>query len=84
MVEETSAASQTLAHEGQELARLISRFNVGASVDVRGHRSTGPSARTPRSSSAAPQTMARVASRGRIAVALAASPSSAAESWEEF
>jgi methyl-accepting chemotaxis protein len=68
MVEETSAASQTLVHEGQELARLISRFNVGAS----------------RSSSAAPQTMARVASRGRTAVALAASPSSAAESWEEF
>jgi methyl-accepting chemotaxis protein len=84
MVEETSAASQTLAHEGQELARLISRFNVGASVDVRGHRSTGQSTRNPRSSSAAPQTMARVASRGRTAVALAASPSSAAESWEEF
>jgi methyl-accepting chemotaxis protein len=84
MVEQTSAASQALAHEGQELARLISRFRVGGSVDVRSQRPTGPSIRTTRPPSPAPQKMARISTGGRAAIAIAPSAASDPESWEEF
>jgi methyl-accepting chemotaxis protein len=34
MVEESTAASQTLSHETEELTRLINRFQVGAEEQV--------------------------------------------------
>jgi methyl-accepting chemotaxis protein len=77
MVEQTSAASQALVHEGQELARLISRFKVGTPADIQGQRSV----RTPRRPSSAPQKTARAAGAGRAAVAVA---SASPDSWEEF
>jgi methyl-accepting chemotaxis protein len=83
MVEQTSAASQDLAHQGQELARLISRFKVGASVDLGSQRSLkrpGPPARPLNS---APQTATRSAGGGRPALAVAVAQSDP-DSWEEF
>jgi methyl-accepting chemotaxis protein len=83
MVEETSAASQTLAHEGQELTRLISRFRVGAKSQPSAARAVRSA---PRPSSEPqrmePQRMVRAAGGGRAAAAVAAS--AASESWEEF
>jgi methyl-accepting chemotaxis protein len=84
MVEQTSAASQALAHEGQELARLISRFKMGGSVDGDRRRPMAQSTRPARLSSPAPQKMARISGGGRAAVAMAPSASSDPDSWEEF
>jgi methyl-accepting chemotaxis protein len=81
MVEETSAASQTLAHEGEELARLISRFKLGASAGRRSQGAPRQPVGTARPSTPAPQKIVRASSGGRAAVAVAAS---APDSWEEF
>jgi methyl-accepting chemotaxis protein len=83
MVEETSAASQTLAHEGQELSRLISRFKVGGAAGTRVQRSPASALRAVRAPSPAPQRAARSTGGGRAAVALA-QDATAPESWEEF
>jgi len=85
MVEQTSAASQALAHEGHELARLISRFKVGNLAESRSPRATGRPMRPSLSPSPAPQMAARASGGGRAAVAVAAAATpSVAESWEEF
>jgi len=81
MVEETSAASQALAHEGQELARLIARFNVGATAESRSRRGASRPARTAPSPSPARQTAVRFASGGRAPAVLAAP---AKEEWTDF
>jgi methyl-accepting chemotaxis protein len=81
MVEETSAASRTLAHEGQELTRLISRFNVGATSQPAAARATRPAPRPgPEPKRMEPQRMARASGGGRAALAAPA----ASDSWEEF
>ncbi len=80
MVEETSAASEALAHEGQELARLISRFKVGASADVRDQSAARRSVPITRPTSPASPKIPRAAVGGR-AGALAAS---AREEWTDF
>jgi len=81
MVEETSAASQTLANGGEELARLISRFKLGASAGRRSQGAPRQPVGTARPSTPAPQKIVRASGGGRAAVAVAAS---APDSWEEF
>jgi len=80
MVEQTSAASQALAHEGQELARLISRFKVGAAAERSRPRAAGSPVRLASSPSSSRQTAVRVASGARAAVSAASAP----EEWAEF
>jgi methyl-accepting chemotaxis protein len=80
MVEQTTAASHTLAHETDALARLVANFvvdqaeDVGreASVERRPHRPARPAPRKVQSG------------RGAAAVALATPRSAEPESWEEF
>jgi methyl-accepting chemotaxis protein len=75
MVEQTSAASEALAHEGEELARLISRFKVGVALDAKAQGAVGRSTRTARSPTSSPLKPARV---------VMASASAAPDSWAEF
>jgi methyl-accepting chemotaxis protein len=84
MVEETSAASRTLAQEGQELARLISRFKVEAGVEGRTRRPSVGSIPAAPPPSPGRQTAVRSASGGRGASVIAAVASSADEGWTEF
>jgi methyl-accepting chemotaxis protein len=75
MVEQTSAASQALAHEGDELARLISRFKVEAPSDVKVQVAAGRSTRTARPPAPTPLKPMR---------AVAGSSSGVSDSWAEF
>jgi methyl-accepting chemotaxis protein len=84
MVEETSAASQALAHEGQELARLISRFKVGAGAERLSSPASERSIRTVRSPSPGRQPAVRLASGGRGASAVAALAAPSHEEWTDF
>jgi len=79
MVEQTSAASQALAHEGQELARLVSRFKVGAITESRRRHGAGRPTRATSSPSPGRQTTARFATS---AVAALAAPTQ--EEWADF
>jgi methyl-accepting chemotaxis protein len=53
MVQQTSGASQSLAHDSEELSRLVARFQIGAAINR-------PAASTPHET-AAPERMRRVA-----------------------
>jgi methyl-accepting chemotaxis protein len=75
MVEQTSAASEALLHEGGELARLISRFKVGAALDVKVQGAVGRSPRPAR-----PATPAQL----KPIRSVAASASGRSDSWAEF
>ncbi len=85
MVEEATAATHSLASDSEELARAVSRFQVGGNVtpmaNARSKTTTAAPAARP-----ALKTMAR---RGGAAAAMPApqpkaSAASAADSWEEF
>ncbi|MBP2461796.1 MULTISPECIES: methyl-accepting chemotaxis protein [unclassified Rhizobium] len=90
MVEESTAASHSLAKEAASLNDLLSRFNLGqgenrsASNGRRGHAPSGPMAVSP----ASRQTPSPARALGnRIASAFGGGSSSAAaqaQSWEEF
>jgi methyl-accepting chemotaxis protein len=90
MVEESTAASHSLAKEAASLNDLLSRFNLGqgenrsASVGRRGHAPSAPMAVSP----ASRQTPSPARALGnRIASAFGGGSSSAAaqaQSWEEF
>ncbi len=83
MVEQTAAASQALAHEGEDLAGLISRFRLGGGDNAQSQGLPGRSIRTARP--APGQNMPRASGGGRVAVAISAvAAPSAEESWEEF
>ncbi len=84
MVEQTSAASQTLAREGEELARLISRFKVGGAADIGSQRARGRPVRTAAPPSSPPKKVARVSGGGGAAVAVAAPSASPHEEWTDF
>ena len=80
MVEEATAASQALAKETGELARLIDQFQVGDGGGARDHRGASPAAKVARASSA-PVRALRTAGRGGAA----RKPEAAAsEEWAEF
>jgi methyl-accepting chemotaxis protein len=73
MVEQSTAASHALAREAEELARLISRFQVGDAGAARAdHR---PAAPAPRASAPA---------HSRAATARKLEPQAEEEGWEEF
>jgi len=78
MVEQTSAARQTLAHESEEVARLISRFKLGASARVQSQIATRQPVRAARPSSSAPKKIVCASGGGRAAVAALPAPYSAA------
>jgi methyl-accepting chemotaxis protein len=69
MVEQASAASQTLAHEGEELARLISRFKVGSLAQSRDPRAAAKPSRAATAPSPSRQPAIRSANAGRAASA---------------
>jgi methyl-accepting chemotaxis protein len=80
MVEESTAASHALAREAEELARLISRFQVGDSgVRADQHHRSAVSA-APR----APSERASAPAYSRAATARKLEPEAQAEGWEEF
>jgi methyl-accepting chemotaxis protein len=76
MVEESTAASHSLAREGEQLAALVARFNLGT-----GRGTAGRSAPSHRPSSAPVAQLRTVGGRGQSA---AAAPSTDADGWEEF
>jgi methyl-accepting chemotaxis protein len=81
MVEQSTAASHALAREAEELARLISRFQVGDTGSARAeHR---PAAPAPRAPSAHSQS-ASAPARSRAATARKLEPQAEEEGWEEF
>jgi methyl-accepting chemotaxis protein len=82
MVEQTTAASHSLAAESSDLVRLISHFNVGESG-----RSSAPVARPASRPAPRPSTQTHFAfasSRGSAAVARRPAPVAQDENWEEF
>ncbi len=75
MVEETTAASHSLAHEAQELSRLISRFSVGGAA----------SGEVPRRPAPAPARATRTVMKAVGSGGAARKPEAAAdEGWEDF
>ncbi|MCP3056184.1 methyl-accepting chemotaxis protein, partial [Aurantimonas sp. LRZ36] len=82
MVEQATAASQTLSNETEELATLVGRFNTKISAASRQGRATrsGPAMRG--SKAARPVTQMRTTGSGGAAPAV--SPVSREDSWEEF
>ena len=72
MVEESTAASHSLSQEADELARLIGRFQTGASVPAR-------SARQPPSRASTPVTVLKTLGRSGAAL----KPAPASHIWEE-
>ncbi len=89
MVEEATAATHSLASDSEELARAVSRFQVGGSVVAMG-RSGGGKARAPAPASHAQRPALRSApprrAGGMTGASAAAQPkaANAADSWEEF
>jgi methyl-accepting chemotaxis protein len=80
MVEESTAASHTLARETDELARLVGRFRVeeGGGADSSRQRNK------PQHPAAAPRQMMKTVSSHAGSAAVRKSEASAEESWEEF
>ncbi len=77
MVEQSTAASHALAREAEELARLISRFQVGDAGAIRTERRpTAPAA--PRAPSASAPAYSRAATARKL------EPQAEEEGWEEF
>jgi methyl-accepting chemotaxis protein len=74
MVEETTAASHSLAKETQELGRLLERFQIGAN----------PGARIQHKPTAAPRPQLRTVATGGSAAVRKAAPAAATEKWQDF
>ena len=80
MVEQSTAASQALAQEAEQLARLVARFQVGGTE-------AAPPRRAPARASAPaakPRAGAAPQATSRRLVAAAAAAGSGDEAWEEF
>ena len=80
MVEESTAASASLANEVQRLREIISDFRVGAEARVEPARPTPARAEHKPVASPARRMLAKVAG----AVGLSSGAAAAAENWEEF
>jgi methyl-accepting chemotaxis protein len=78
MVEQSTAASHSLAHEAEELGRLVSRFDVGSDAPSVPVRRTQNQAAKPRA-----VTALKVAG-GRGVSALRKPEAAVEEGWEEF
>ena len=78
MVEQSTAASHSLAQEAEELGRLIARFKVGG-----GSPAAAP-APAPKRQNPAQRAVAALKSVGGRGVSAARKPEPAEESWEEF
>ena len=79
MVEQSTAASHSLAHEAEELGRLVSRFDVG-SGDV-----LGVPARRPQKQAVKPRAVTALKVAGGRGVSALRKPEAVAEEgWEEF
>jgi methyl-accepting chemotaxis protein len=78
MVEQSTAASHALAREAEELARLISRFQVGDEPAPRAESRPAPSSAPRHSASASAPTYSRAATARKV------EPRAEAEGWEEF
>jgi methyl-accepting chemotaxis protein len=76
MVEQSTAASHTLAQEAEELGRLISRFRVGG-----GSPAAAPAPKRPNPAQRAVAALKSVGGRGASAMR---KPEPAEEGWEEF
>jgi methyl-accepting chemotaxis protein len=80
MVEQSTAASHSLAQEATELGRLVSRFDVGAGAVVAMPKARKPAASAPQRTVAALKTPG-----GRGASALRKpEPQADEDGWEEF
>ena len=75
MVEQSTAASHSLAQEAEELGRLVSRFEVGGGASV---------SPIPKRSSPAGRTVAAMKTTGGRGASAARKPEPAEEGWEEF
>lgn len=91
LVEETNAAVQSLAHKGEELARLIGFFKIDASHHARpaARSSAALPSHSAASSSVKPKAKPKAAALPSPKLKAAASPStiggkSAEDGWEEF
>jgi methyl-accepting chemotaxis protein len=78
MVEQSTAASHSLAQEAEELGRLIARFKVG------GDSPTAAPAPAPKRQNPAQRAVAVLKSVGGRGVSAARKAEPAEESWEEF
>ncbi|MEH3109416.1 MAG: methyl-accepting chemotaxis protein [Agrobacterium cavarae] len=90
MVEQTTAASHSLAKEAASLNQLLSRFNLGE-TDGRGRNTSAPVAGTPKAATSTSKPAASPAhALGRKVAsafgggAAAAAATAASASWEEF
>jgi methyl-accepting chemotaxis protein len=79
MVEESTAASHSLAQEAEKLTSLVGQFRTGQETASAAPRRAAPAAK-PRQT--APRAAARPMSRGNTALAHKAEP--VEDSWEEF
>jgi methyl-accepting chemotaxis protein len=81
MVEQSTAASHGLAQEAQELARLVSKFRLGAEAAA-ARRQPAAAQPQPQARPAIPALKRVSGGSGQAAALLAAQPSD--EGWEEF
>jgi methyl-accepting chemotaxis protein len=75
MVEQTTAASHSLAHEAEDLGRLVGRFDVGESAAA---------AVMPKRPGPTKRAVTALKAVGGRAMSAARKPVAAEESWEEF
>jgi methyl-accepting chemotaxis protein len=78
MVEESTAASRGLAHEAEELARLMAGFRIGETA----HTYAAAPPRAPQTRASQPRTTTALKTTGRGGAA--PRPAATEESWEEF
>ena len=76
MVEESTAASRSLAKEAADLASLVSEFNIGERVAML--RSSGGYEQAPRNQGRSPAKQMRTTSQRKVL------PAPAEADWEEF
>ncbi len=83
MVEQTNAASHTLAGDAENLSRLVSQFNMGGEASLVSAKPATVTAAAVPQPSPARNLVARVAGTFNRSTA-ASSQTAAAENWEEF
>ena len=86
MVEQSTAASHSLAQEAEDLARLVAKFKLGgnelAGQPGRTRPTAAPAVHKPQARHAAPAMKTVATGSGQVAALLATQP--ADEGWEEF
>lgn len=84
MVEQTNAASHTLATDAESLSRLIGQFKVSLNDTVHGQQQEPAPAASPQKPSPARALMKKVAGSFNRTASATASAAAAKEHWEEF